>query len=184
MVWRQKDKRLITLFPSQSNSLNNKHTNIANIPARLTPQQYKHASMRSYHPSQTHSLQYKHTSIATSPSRPNAWMGLQHTILATFPARLTHLPPDSLQLGQVQATLRSLLPSWPSGSSSSTSRTWRWDRSLVFSVESVPSCQSSESGSSFIWMSGLGGKDRSRHQYSNGYDNNMGNSTQNSCWEK
>lgn len=72
--------------------------------------------------------------------------------------QLPHLPPASLQLGQVQATLRSRLPSWPScSSSSSTSRTRRWDRSLVFSVESLPSCQSSESGSSFIWISGRRG---------------------------
>lgn len=71
------------------------------------------------------------------------------------PVRLTHLPPDSLQLGQVHATLRSLLPSWPNWSSSSTSLTWRWDRSLVFRVESVLSCQSPESGSSFIRMSGM-----------------------------
>lgn len=69
------------------------------------------------------------------------------------PVRLTHLPPDSLQLGQVQATLRSLLPSWPSWSSSSTNLTRRWDKSLVFRVESVLSCQSPESGSSFIRMS-------------------------------
>ena len=71
------------------------------------------------------------------------------------PVELTHLPPDSLQLGQVHATLRSLLPSWPNWSSSSTSLTRRWDRSLVFRVESVLSCQSPESGSSFIWMSGM-----------------------------
>lgn len=67
---------------------------------------------------------------------------------------LPYLPPDSLQLGQVHATLRSLLPSWPSWSSSSTSLTRRWDRSLVFKVESVLSCQSPVSGSSLIWMSG------------------------------
>lgn len=69
------------------------------------------------------------------------------------PLGLTHLPPDSLQLGQVHATLRSLLPSWPIWSSSSTILPRRWDRSLVFRVESVLSCQSPESGSSFIWMS-------------------------------
>lgn len=71
------------------------------------------------------------------------------------PLGLTHLPPDSLQLGQVHATLRSLLPSWPIWSSSSTILPRRWDRSLVFRVESVLSCQSPESGSSFIWMSGI-----------------------------
>lgn len=69
------------------------------------------------------------------------------------PVRLTHLPPDSLQLGQVHATLRSLLPSWPNWSSSSTSLTRRCDRSLVFRVESVLSCQSPASGSSFIRIS-------------------------------
>lgn len=71
------------------------------------------------------------------------------------PPGLTHLPPDSLQLGQVHATLRSLLPSWPIWSSSSTILPRRCDRSLVFRVESVLSCQSPESGSSFIWMSAI-----------------------------
>lgn len=62
-----------------------------------------------------------------------------------------HLPPDSLQLGQVQATLRSRLPSPPAVSmSSSPMGTRRLFRSLGFSVESPLSCHSSESGSSFI----------------------------------
>lgn len=66
---------------------------------------------------------------------------------------IAHLPPDSLQLGQVQATLRSLFPS-PLGVSMSSSPIWtrRLFRSLGFSVESPLSCHSSESGSSFIWM--------------------------------
>lgn len=68
------------------------------------------------------------------------------------PGHPTHLPPDSLQLGQVHATLRSRLPSWPNWSSSSTNLPWRWDRSLVLRVESLLSCQS-ESGSSLIWIS-------------------------------
>lgn len=69
----------------------------------------------------------------------------------------THLPPDSLQLGQVQATLRSLLPS-PLGVSMSSSPIWtrRLFRSLGFSVESPLSCHSSESGSSFIWIPEVG----------------------------
>lgn len=67
----------------------------------------------------------------------------------------SYLPPDSLQLGQVHATLRSLLPSWPSWSSSSPSLPGRWDRSLAFRVESALS-QSPESGSSFIRISEKG----------------------------
>lgn len=88
------------------------------------------------------------------------------------PVRFTHLPPDSLQLGQVHATLRSLLPSWPNWSSSSTSLTWRWDRSLVFRVESVLNCQSPESGSSFIRMSEI-------HVYIN--KNKLWESSQKAC---
>lgn len=78
-----------------------------------------------------------------------------HTVIKVWSEKHqpTHLPPDSLQLGQVHATLRSLLPSWPNWSSSSTSLTWRWDRSLVFRVESLLNCQSPASGSSFIRMS-------------------------------
>lgn len=61
-----------------------------------------------------------------------------------------YLPPASLQLGQVQATLRSLFPSRPVPSlSSSTNRTCRCDKSLVFRVEFD---QSSDSGSSLIWI--------------------------------
>lgn len=64
---------------------------------------------------------------------------------------VSHLPPASLQLGQVQATLRSLLPSCPTPSVSSSSiLTRRCDRSLVFRVESPLSAQSSVSGSSLI----------------------------------
>lgn len=81
------------------------------------------------------------------------WFPLQMREVKAPPG-LTHLPPDSLQLGQVHATLRSLLPSWPIWSSSSTNLPRRWDKSLVLRVESVLSCQSPESGSSFIWMSG------------------------------
>lgn len=62
-----------------------------------------------------------------------------------------YLPPPSLQLGQVQATLRSLFPSWCCWSpSSSTTCTLKCVRSLVFNVESPLSCHSSGSGSSSL----------------------------------
>lgn len=63
----------------------------------------------------------------------------------------TYLPPPSLQLGHVQATRRSLFPSWCGWSpSSSTTCTLKCVRSLVFSVESPLSCHSSGSGSSSL----------------------------------
>ena len=64
---------------------------------------------------------------------------------------VTYLPPPSLQLGHVQATRRSLFPSWCGWSpSSSTTCTLKCVRSLVFSVESPLSCHSSGSGSSSL----------------------------------
>lgn len=67
----------------------------------------------------------------------------------TFWRSSPDLPPDSLQLGQVQATLRSLLPSLCISMSPSPIM-FRLLRSLGFSVESPLSCHSSESGSSLM----------------------------------
>lgn len=68
-----------------------------------------------------------------------------------------YLPPPSLQLGQVQATLRSLFPSWCCWSpSSSTTCTLKCVRSLVFKVESPLSCHSSGSGSSSLILISTG----------------------------
>lgn len=78
-----------------------------------------------------------------------------------FQVSVVYLPPDSLQLGQVQATLRSLLPSLCISMSPSPIM-FKLLRSLGFSVESPLSCHSSESGSSLIWIPG-------DHQWGRGF---------------